>query len=140
MSNVILLGISILLATASNLLLRRFRNNGLRGTGDVLWFNALISVVWLAELAVMNGFKPISMGAILWGVLYGVGLTVFQLSKMQSISSGPVSLTTFIGCSALLIQTVFGVDFYIIIRPVIVSSHFGTFYSQCIYFYPLRSF
>lgn len=107
-----LLFVSIALATANNLLLHGFNNRGLKGMGDVLLFNAMISCVWIAISLVLNGMEHVSGGAALWGVLYGSVTAVFLLAKMQAMASGPVSVTSFVGCSSLLISTAFGVLFF----------------------------
>lgn len=105
----LLLFLSVALASANNLLLHGFDNRGLRGMGDVLFFNALISCVWIAILSALNRLTPISLPAMLWGLLYGAVTAAFLLSKMQAMASGPVSVTSFVGCSSLLISTAFGI-------------------------------
>ncbi len=107
-----LLFVSIALATTNNLLLHGFNNRGLKGMGDVLLFNAMISCVWIAISLALNGTVYVSGGAALWGVLYGSVTAVFLLAKMQAMASGPVSVTSFVGCSSLLISTAFGVLFF----------------------------
>lgn len=106
-----LLFVSVALATVNNLLLHGFDNRGLKGMGDVLFFNALISCVWIVISFVLNR-TAVSIGSIMWGALYGTVTAVFLLSKMQAMASGPVSVTSFIGCSSLLISTAFGVLFF----------------------------
>ncbi|MBQ8509433.1 MAG: hypothetical protein IJ493_05935 [Clostridia bacterium] len=107
----ILLTLSIILAISNNLLLHGFANRGLRGLGDVLLYNALVSCVWIALLLPMSGIftDGISTAALLWGILYGSVTALFLLSKMQAMASGPVSITSFIGCSSLLVSTAVGV-------------------------------
>lgn len=107
-----LLFVSIALATVNNLLLHGFNNRGLKGMGDVLFFNALISCVWIAILLGLNRMAHISLNAVMWGILYGAVTAVFLLSKMQAMALGPVSVTSFVGCSSLLISTAFGVLFF----------------------------
>ncbi len=106
------LACSILFALANNLLLHKLSDKGLASLGDVLWFNGLCSSVWIAvliPLGIAGGGLELSPEVVLWGVAYGVVIASFLLSKMQAMSSGPVSLTSFIGCSSLLISTGFGV-------------------------------
>ncbi len=57
----------------------------------------------------MNGFAAISFGAMLWGVGYGLVTAAFLLCKMQALATGPVSVTSFVGCSSLLIATTAGI-------------------------------
>lgn len=108
----LLLCISICFAVANNLLLHGFGNRGLRGMGDVLLFNSFVSLVWLAVLAILNGGAAISVSAWLWGAAYGSVTAAFLLCKMQALSTGPVSITSFIGCSSLILSTAFGVIYF----------------------------
>lgn len=105
----IMLALSIVMASANNLLLHGFNNRGLRGMGDVLFFNSLVSCIWVVILFVLNGNAPISFGSLLWGLLYGSVIAAFLLCKMQAMASGPVSITSFVGCSSLLISTAAGI-------------------------------
>ncbi len=108
----ILLLCSILLAIGNNLLLHGFRNRGLRGMGDVLFFNAAVSAIWIVILLPVQGFSPISVASFGWGAAYGTVTAVFLLCKMQAMSTGPVSVTSFVGCSSLLVSTAFGILFF----------------------------
>lgn len=108
----LLLALSIIFAASNNLLLHKFENRGLDGLSGVLFFNAMISVVWVLLLgitSVMTGGLRIDLSSAGWGVLYGSVTAGFLLCKMQAMASGPVSLTSFIGCASLLISTGFGV-------------------------------
>lgn len=112
MNITILLTISILFAVVNNLLFHGFKNKGLRGMGDILLFNALLSGVWIIILSVMNKGNAISAVSWAWGGLYGVVTAAFLLCKMQAMATGPVSITSFTGCSSLLLSTAFGVIFF----------------------------
>ena len=105
----LLLFVSIAFASANNLLLHGFGNRGLRGLGDILLFNSFVSFIWIVILGVLHGISPISTGALLWGLCYGVVISLFLLCKMQAMATGPVSITSFIGCSSLLIATAAGI-------------------------------
>ena len=67
--------------------------------------------MWLAILLVWFCAAPGQFsGAVLaFGAVYGAILCLFLHFKMQAMASGPVSLTSFIGCASLLISTGFGV-------------------------------
>lgn len=104
----ILLVISIAFAVSNNLLFHGFKNKGLRGMGDILFFNSLLSAVWVAIMLVLNHGIIISSSSVIWGVVYGSVTAGFLLCKMQALATGPISLTTFAGCSSLLISTAFG--------------------------------
>lgn len=112
MDATILLILSISFAVINNLLLHGFNNKGLRGIGDVLLFNAFVSAVWLVILIVFNWGEKISASAWLWGAVYGSVMSAFLLCKMQAMATGPVSITSFIGCSSLLISTAFGILYF----------------------------
>ena len=107
-----LLSLSILSAAANNLLLHKFGNRGLDGLSGALLFNAAVSGVWIALLgaaAALTGGLAFDAASVQWGMLYGGVTAAFLLFKMQAMASGPVSLTSVIGCASLLISTGFGV-------------------------------
>ena len=104
-----MLFVSIAFASSNNLLLHGFRNRELRGLGDILFFNSLVSCIWIVILGALHGFAGISIGALIWGLCYGGVIAVFLLCKMQAMATGPVSITSFVGCSSLLIATAAGI-------------------------------
>ena len=110
-STYLLLALSIACAFFNNVTIKKFSNNGLDGLRGVLAFNSFASCVWIVILVAKGIVSGISFdsGAVGWGVLYGLVSAAFLLCKMQALSTGPVSLTSFIGCSSLLISTAFGV-------------------------------
>ena len=112
MNVIVLLSISILFAVINNLLLHGIKDKGLRGMGDTLLFNAFVSMVWLVILLIINKGTEISLQSWLWGIGYGSVMSAFLLCKMQAMATGPVSITSFIGCSSLIISTVFGVVYF----------------------------
>lgn len=112
MNAFLLLFLSIAFASGNNLIFRGFKNKGLRGMGDIFLFNAFISVIWTAILFILNGGSAISKASAIWGICYGMVMAVFLLCKMQAMSTGPASITSFFGCSSLLLSTAFGVLFF----------------------------
>lgn len=112
MNPYLLLALGVALASANNVLLHKFGNRGLRGTGDSLFFNSLVSAVWLAVLFVIQlvsgGITLPSRISLLLGALYGVVTAVFLTSKMQALATGPVAVTTLISCSGMVLPTFFG--------------------------------
>lgn len=112
MSAAVLLTISISFAVINNLLLHNSKNKGFRGIGDVLFFNAMVSVIWIIGLSVLNKGAHISVSAWIWGGVYGSVMSAFLLCKMQALATGPVSITSFIGCSSLLLSTGFGIIYF----------------------------
>lgn len=107
----ILLALSIACAFANNVTLHRFSNRGLDGMRGVLCFNSAALLIWMILLfskGVISGLA-FDVGSVIWGVIYGLVSAMFLLCKMQALATGPVSLTSFIGCASLLISTGFGV-------------------------------
>lgn len=109
MFSYLLLVLSIILATTNNLLLHGYNNRGLRGLGDTLLFNSLVTCIWIIILLSLNGLNYISFQTFMWGLLYGSTTALFLLCKMQALASGPASVTSFVGCSSLLVTTAVGV-------------------------------
>ena len=78
--NYLLLAVSIFLAIANSVILNHFGSRGLKNSGDVLWFNAATSLVWiLVVLCAEGGFAWPSDGTWFWGCSYGVVTAVFLL-------------------------------------------------------------
>lgn len=106
------MALSIAFSVASSCLLRSFGNKSLTDkNGGVFLFNAYISVVW----AIILGAKwlisgtSLSVGAAVFGSVYGIILALFLLTKTKALSMGPVSLTTLVGSSAFIPTVIFGV-------------------------------
>ena len=105
--NYLLLGITIILAAANNILLHRYSSRG--ETCNVFAFNAGVSVVWvIILLAAGRGVEPLSRHTMLFGILYGTMIALLLLFKMRAYGSGPVSITALIACSSLIVPTVCG--------------------------------
>ncbi len=108
----LLMSVAVLFSVSSNMILHKFRNRSFRTPGDVFLFNGGISCVWFLVLAVwsvMSRDFVISAGSIIYGIIYGVVLCLFLHFKAQSMSTGPVALTSLIGNCAFIIATWFGV-------------------------------
>lgn len=108
----LLMAAAVLFSVSSNMILHKFRNRSFRTPGDVFLFNAGISCVWFAVLlswSILSGDFSFSFGSLIFGVIYGVILCLFLYFKTQSMSSGPVALTSLIGNCAFIIATWFGV-------------------------------
>ena len=109
----LLLIASVFLAIANSAILHHFGSHGLKNTGDILWFNAATSLVWvLVVLCVGGGFACPSNATWFWGCSYGVVTAAFFLSKMQALARGDISTTVMIGCCSLVLPTVFGSIFW----------------------------
>ncbi len=110
----LLMALSVTLAVANSALLHKFANKGLDTAGDVFLFNAAISGVWFLILlfwSLLAGGPVFSGVSLLFGSIYGLLLCAFLYLKMQSMATGPVSLTSLIGCAAFIIVVVYGVLF-----------------------------
>lgn len=105
--NYILLGITIILAVSNNLFLRIYGDKG--ETCNVFAFNAGVSVVWFLVLLITGGgVVQFSLYTVLFGMLYGSIIALFLLFKMLAYENGPVSITSLITCSSLIIPTLCG--------------------------------
>lgn len=105
----LLLAASIALALINNVALHHMNDRDFRGIGDVFFFNALVCAIWSMIFLALNGFGAISAQTVAWGIGYGCVNAGFLLCKMQSLAGGPVSVTSFIGCSSLLLSTAAGI-------------------------------
>lgn len=107
----ILMAISIIFASMQSVILKKFGNKTIKNAGDLFFFNGAVSVVWTAVMLVWftsSGMK-ISVGAIIFGLVYGVILCAFLYFKTASLAEGSVSITTLIGSAAFIPATIFGV-------------------------------
>lgn len=103
---------AVLFSVSSNMILHKSGNRSFKTPGDVFLFNAGISLIWFAVLSawsLLSGDFTISLGSVIYGVIYGVILCLFLYFKTQSMSSGPVALTSLIGNCAFIVATWFGV-------------------------------
>lgn len=108
----LLLAFSVLSAVVNNCLLHRYDDKNTKGFTDVLLFNSLVAVIWVVLLFIKGrGFAP-SVPSIVWGVLYGIVIAGFLLSKTLAFSNGPMSLTSLFGCCSMIIPTLFGTIFW----------------------------
>lgn len=112
MYTVVLLGISILFAVSNNLLLHRLGDRTLQGKGEVFLFQTAVTAVWIVILSLLNRGWSISAEAWGWGSLYGVLTAAFLLCKMKAMSTGPASVTAFIGSSSMLVSAGFGLLYF----------------------------
>lgn len=105
---------AIVFSNLNYIFLHQFGNRDIKTTSDILLFNSMISLIWFVIIFVWgimeNGrFMMPSTGAIFFGVLYGLNLSVFLLFKMLSLTSGPVSITSLIASCSFIIATIFSV-------------------------------
>ena len=104
----VLLTASVLFAVLNNVFLHKYNEREERC--NIFTFNAAVSLLWVAILLIVGlGFHPVSLSTIGYGVLYGSMIALFLLFKMLALGSGPVSITSLIGCCSLIIPTLAGV-------------------------------
>lgn len=107
----VLMMASVCFAVCNNCLLHRLPASSFRTPGDIYYYNAGVNGGWVLLMLVwclISGDFSFSAASILYGVVYGVLLVMFLLSKSLSMAEGPVALTTLLGCSSFVICTVFG--------------------------------
>lgn len=108
----LLMTVAVLFSVSGNMILHKFGNRSFKTPGDVFLFNAGIGCIWFIVLlawSVLSGDFIISFGSLIFGVIYGVILCLFLYFKTQSMSSGPIALTSLIGNCAFIVATWFGV-------------------------------
>lgn len=111
MINYLLLAVSILCACANNVFLHLRRDS--KGILNAVKFNAFCSLVWVVLLTVLLGGVPvINTVTLFFGCIYGLAMVLFLFFKYQALSTGPVSITTFLGNCSLVISTAVGVIFW----------------------------
>ncbi len=97
-----LLVISVLVASLNSVCLNRAK---ITAKNEIFKFNLIASLVWFVLLFSLNGFTiSFTRDVIIFGVIYGTTQSSFILFKTLAMSSGPVSITTLIGNSSLLIS------------------------------------
>lgn len=94
------------------------------GKGSVYTFNLFSSLLWCVLLFAVNlGKITLNFEILLWAIIYGVVQTLFIFLKTNAMNSGPVSITTLIGNSSLLISVVF--SFIVWNEPIGVIKFIG---------------
>lgn len=126
----LLMLVSIFFAVTNNCLLHRLPSSTFRTPGDIYFYNGCMNGGWVilvGALSLITGDFAISWESVIFGVIYGMVLVAFLLSKSMAMVEGPVSLTTLIGCSCFVICTVFGaiyaketIDFFQIIGMLLL--------------------
>lgn len=102
--------ISITISVLNSCLLKKFGEVNKKEYSMFL-FNGGVSFVWvmlMSMLFLISG-NEVNGLAVAFGMVYGILLFAFLVFKTQSMSNGPVSLSTLIASCAFLITTAFGV-------------------------------
>ena len=75
------------------------------GKGNIFKLNLYTSVVWLVMLTIESRLViSVRLDVLTWGILYGLTQALFVYFKVKAMGTGPVSITTLIGNSSLLIS------------------------------------
>ena len=89
----LLMLVSICFAVTNNCLLHRLPPSTFRTPGDIYFYNGCINGGWVVLMvifsAITNDFA-ISGESVIFGIIYGVLLVVFLLSKSMAMVEGPV--------------------------------------------------
>lgn len=105
--NYFLLVITIVCATANNILLRKYKDR--EDICNVYVFNACVTLVWLVILLILGkGMHSPSLYTMLFAIAYGLILVFFLLFKTLALENGPVSITSLITSSSLIIPSLSG--------------------------------
>lgn len=110
MNDYLLFLISIIAAACNNVILHFISFKNVKY--NPFLFNAGISVVWLVVLSIIGGSGVYSATTVLYGVLYGLVMTGFLFFKTQAMATGPILLTSLLGCSSFVITTVFNAIYW----------------------------
>lgn len=103
----ILLICSVILATSNNVLLHIKKPKGLK---SAFLFNFYVSIIWIIMLLGLLGkFPTFTPVTLFYGCLYGLFQGLFLFFKMQSMATGPISVTTLLGNCSLILSTALGI-------------------------------
>lgn len=110
-----LLAFSIIITLAYNLLRNSFSKRYVQNQADFQLFNlacSIVSVVVLLAMAFLSNAAPPSLYTLLLGLVFGIFTALAALFNMQALSCGPVSYTTLIVTSSMIIPALSGWALY----------------------------
>ena len=97
-----LLALSVLLASFNSIGLSKVN---LGKNNRIFNLNLITALIWCILLFFVSGCSPIiNSKTIIWGCAYGLVQSMFILFKALSLRNGPVSITTLIGNSSMLLS------------------------------------
>lgn len=102
-----MLAFSVFLALLYNVLFR------LAAVGDsflrTLRLNTGVAAVSALMALLLGGrLERPQIPTLMWGMLYGISMSLNLLSRTKALETGPLSLTLLIGCSSMVLSTLFG--------------------------------
>lgn len=102
-----LLALSTFLALLYNALIRFVPFGG--SFQKTLRFNVVVASVSALMALFLGGKIELPMlPTLLWGLLYGCSMSLNLLSRTKALETGPLSITLLIGCSSMILSTLFG--------------------------------
>lgn len=80
---------------------------------NVYLFSFIVNIVGAIFLLIFNlGFKIFTNDTFIFAAIYGCFLIAFTLSKTKALTTGPVAITTIIGCSNFVPVTIFNAIYW----------------------------
>lgn len=118
---ILLLFITVITASLNSTLLHKAK---VSGSGRIYLYNLIGAAVWCIALFSVNAGKLyLDKNVLIWGFVYGITQALFILFKTAAMNSGPVSVTTLIGNSSLLVSV--AVSYLLWSEPISVSDIIG---------------
>ena len=108
---VLLIIATCLLASTKVLAQGRFAKNMTKTPSDALFFNGMIFCTGAVILLPLFGFN-VSASGLIAGIVAGIFNVIFQMGYVFAFSCGPVSLTTMIATSSMVITIVMSAAVY----------------------------
>ncbi len=110
MDNYLFLAVSVLAAAANNVFLHLLSAKNVKY--NPFLFNAGLSLVWIVILFFFQFGGEYTSATVLYGILYGLVLAAFLFFKAQAMVTGPILLTSLLGCSSFVITTIFNAVYW----------------------------
>ncbi|MBE7085825.1 MAG: hypothetical protein E7366_01570 [Clostridiales bacterium] len=110
-----LLAVAILLAGVNNVLLHVLSDKKIKY--NPFLFNALITLVWVFALLAYNGIfsgglQSVSSKTWIYALVYSLTLSGFIFFKTMAMATGPISLTSLVGCASFILTAIFNATYW----------------------------
>ena len=106
--NFLWLFLSLSLETGKNIFSNNFGKKYLKSNTDVYQFNRLLYIASFITLTLTGHFRA-SLFTIMTSFLFAIVTAASQLFFLKALKYGPMSFTTFIQCSSLVIPVLYGI-------------------------------
>lgn len=110
MNDYVFLFISIVAAVCNNIILHLLLSKNIKY--NPFLFNIGVSLVWIIILLPIGVQGRYTGTTVLYGVVYGLLMAGFLFFKMQAMTTGPILLTSLLGCSSFVLTTVFNAVYW----------------------------